>query len=92
MNDPTAADLFLGDRKHEDSRQNNDCSNPKTSGHFVHVAKKNEGHNDAIYRFEVGDQGHSKGRKLPHNRYPGNVGKRSADGAQQQKITNISML
>lgn len=68
----------------EDGGEYNDGPGPKTRCHFVQVAKKNEGHNDAVHRLKVGDERHSKGRKLFHYRYAGHVCKRCTNGAEYQ--------
>jgi hypothetical protein len=81
--------LLLGHRKQEDGREDNNRANPKTYRHFIHIAKKKEGHNDAIYRLKVGDKGHTKGRKLAHYRYPRNVCKRCTHRAEQEKIPKV---
>ena len=85
-------DLLLCYREKKDSRQNNDSSDPKTGCHFVHITKKNEGHNDAIYWFEVGDECYPEGRKLAHYGDAGHVGKRCTDGSQEEKIAHIGTL
>lgn len=54
--------LLLGNWKQEDGRQNNNGAYPKTGGHFIHVAEKEERHNDAIHWLEVGDKRHTEGR------------------------------
>ena len=75
--------LFLGNREQEDGRQDNNRADPKSGGHFIHIAKKNKGHDDTIYRLEVGDERHPEGRKLTHNRYPGHIGQRCTDCPEQ---------
>ena len=85
-------DLFLSNRKQENCRQNNDGADPETGGHFVHVAKKYEGHDDAVYRLEVGDKSYPEGRKLAHYRHSGNVSKRRTDSTEKQKVANIGTV
>lgn len=81
--------LFLSDRKEENCRQDNEGANPKAQGHFIHITKEKEGHDDAVYRLEIGDERYPEGRKFAHYGHSGNVGKRCTDGAEQQKIANI---
>ena len=81
---PTLLEAGLGNRKQEDRRQNNDRSGPETGRHFVHVAKENKGHQDAINRLKVGNKRHPECRKFAHYRYPGHIRQRGADSAQKQ--------
>src|SRR5258708_6085031 len=85
-------DLLLSDREKKDGRQNNNSTDPKSSGHFVHITKKNEGHNDAIHRLQAADECYPEGRKFAHYRYACYVCKRCADGSRQEKIAHICTL
>ena len=51
----SAVNLLLSDRIQEDGRQYYRCANPKTGGHFFHIIKEKEGHQNAIYGLEVGN-------------------------------------
>ena len=85
-------DLLLSDREKKDSRQNNNSPDPKAGCHFVHVTKENEGHDDAVYRLEVGDECYPEGGKFTHYGYAGYVCKRCADSSKEKKIAHIGTL